>query len=183
MMNATQIRVGHILKIEGGIFRVLKVQHITPGKGNAQVQADLRNLKTGIKTNMRFRSVEAVDNVKTDERDMVFMYEDGTAYHFMDPESGEQQALSADLLADLLPYVKPEATISVLSHEGTPISIRLPQKMQFTVTACDPPSKGMAGALKDATVDTNASFKVPLFIKPGDTIVIETETGNYLEKG
>ncbi len=183
MITATQIRVGNILKIEGAIYRVLKVQHITPGKGNAQVQADIRNLKTGIKTNIRFRSVESVDKIETDEREMTFLYQDGTTYHFMDPETYEQHEVSAELLEDVVAYLKPEAKIIVLSHENQPLSIRLPQKMSFVVVECDPPSKGMAGALKNATVDNQAVFKVPLFIKTGDTIIIDTETGDYVEKG
>lgn len=183
MINATQIRAGNILKIEGVIYRVLKVDHITPGKGNAQVQADMRNLKTGIKMNMRFRSVEAVEKVDTAETLMTFLYQDGPIYHFMNPETYAQQELPVERLEDMLPYLRPEAKIIMLLCEGEPISIRLPPKMPFTVIECDPPTKGMAGGLKDAKVDTDAVFKVPLFIKPGDTIIIETETGNYVEKG
>ncbi len=182
-MNATQIRVGNILKIENVIYRVMKVSHITPGKGNAQVQADLRNLKSGLKANMRFRPAESVEKVDTDEREMTFLYQEGSTYHFMDPESFEQHELSADMLEDMLPYLKPEAKIFMLSSGGEAISIRLPQKMSFTVTECDPPSKGSAGALKNATIDTNAVFKVPMFIKVGDAVVIDTESGDYVEKG
>lgn len=183
MINATQIRVGNILKIEGAIFRVMKVTHITPGKGNAQVQADLRNLKTGIKHNMRFRPAESVEPVDAEEREMTYLYSDGTTYHFMDAATCEQQELSAELLEEMLPYLKPESKIIMLSCEGESLSIRLPQKMPFVVEECDPPSKGSAGALKDAKVDTGATFKVPLFIKPGDTVVINTESGDYIEKG
>lgn len=183
MMTATQVRVGHILKIDGVLYRVLKVQHITPGKGNAQVQADIRNLKTGIKNNVRFRSVESVEKVETDERVMTFLYQEGTIYHFMDPKTYEQMELSKTLLEDALPYLKPEAQITVLSCEGSPVSISLPQKMSFTVVECDPATKGVAGALKDAKVENDSVFKVPFFIKPGDAVVIDTETGDYLEKG
>ncbi len=90
MISATQIRVGNIIKIDGSLFRVLKVTHITPGKGNAQVQTDVRNIRTGIKTNMRFRSVESVEQVDAESRDITFLYEDGSMYHFMDPKSYEQ---------------------------------------------------------------------------------------------
>ncbi len=183
MITATQVRVGNILKIDNVLFRVLKVQHITPGKGNAQVQADIRNLKTGIKTNIRFRSVEAVEKVDTEERVMNFLYQEGSIYHFMDPATYEQFEISADLLEDSLRYLKPEAQITLLSCEGNPVSVSLPQRMSFTVVECDPPTKGMAGALKDAKVDNDAVFKVPFFIKPGDVVLIDTESGDYLEKG
>ena len=183
MITATQIRVGNILKIDGVLYRVLKAQHITPGKGNAQVQADIRNLKTGIKNNIRFRSVDSVDKVETDERAMNFLYQEGTIFHFMDPKNYEQFELSADLLEDAIRYLKPDAQIVIMSCEGRPVSVSLPLRMSFTVVECDPSTKGMAGALKDAKVDNGATFKVPLFIKPGDVVTIDTETGDYLEKG
>ncbi len=183
MITATQIRVGNVLKIDNVLFRVLKVQHITPGKGNAQVQADIRNLKTGIKNNIRFRSVESVEQVETDEREMTFLYQEGSIYHFMDPKSYDQFELSDTLLEEAIRYLKPESTITLMSCEGNPVSVSLPQKMSYAVVECDPPAKGMAGALKDAKVDNGAVFKVPLFIRPGDLIVIDTATGDYLEKG
>lgn len=183
MISATQVKAGHIIRLDGNICRVLKVTHLTPGKGNAQVQAELRNLKTGIKTNMRFRPMDAVDKVDTEEREMTFLYQDGTIYHFMDPETFEQTELHEEQLEDMLPYLRPDAKILMLSCEGEAISISLPDKMSFTVVSCDPPSKGSPGNLKDATVETKAVFKVPMFIKPGDIIVINTETGDYIEKG
>ncbi len=183
MINATQVRAGDILKIEGVLYRVLKAQHITPGKGNAQVQADIRNLKTGIKNNIRFRSVDSVDKVEVDERTVTFLYQDGDLYHFMDPKNYEQFELSKSLLEDAIPYLKPEAPLTNLSHEERPISVTLPQKMTFTVAECDPPTKGFAGATKDAKMDNGLMVKVPLFIKVGEAIVVDTETGDYLEKG
>ncbi len=183
MIQATQIRSGDILKIEGALYRVLKAQHITPGKGNAQVQVDIRNLKTSIKNNIRFRSVDAVDKVEVDERVVTFLYQDGELYHFMDPKSFEQFELSKTLLEDAIPYLKPEASLTILSHEERPISVTLPQKMTFTVAQCDPPTKGFAGSMKDATMDNGLVVKVPLFIKEGEAIVVDTETGDYIEKG
>ena len=183
MIAATQIRVGNILKIDNVLYRVLKAQHITPGKGNAQVQADIRNLKTGIKSNVRFRSVESVEKVDTDERVMTFLYQEGSIYHFMDPKTYEQFELSDALLEDAIRYLKPEAQITIMSCEDKPVSVSLPQRMNFTVVECDPAAKGMAGAMKDAKVDNGAVFKTPLFIRPGDVVVIDTGTGEYLEKG
>ncbi|MBF0491699.1 MAG: elongation factor P [Deltaproteobacteria bacterium] len=183
MINATQIRSGMILRIENVLYRVLKVQHITPGKGNAQIQTDIRNLKTGIKHNMRFRSVEAVDEVELEASNINFLYQEGDTFHFMDPNSYEQFELSKSFLEDALPYLKPEIQIMILSFEGAYVSYTLPKRVNLTVVECDPPSKGMAGALKTAKVENEAEFKVPLFIKPGDVVAIDTETGEYLEKG
>ena len=183
MINATQIRVGCILKIDGALFRALKVVHITPGKGNAQIQADLRNVRTGIKTNMRFRSVEVVEEVMAESKDVTFLYQDGQVYHFMDPKTYEQYEFPESFVEDVLRYLRPEATVKLLTCDGERISLSLPSKMSFTVESCDPPSKGSAGNTKDATVENGSVFKVPLFIKPGDIVVIDTETGDYFEKG
>lgn len=183
MITATQIRVGNILKIDNALFRVLKVQHITPGKGNAQVQIDARNVRTGIKNNMRFRSVESVEQVNSDSTEITFLYHDGAVFHFMDPATYEQFEFPESFVEDVQRYLKPEATVTLLSCDGEKISISLPQRMNFTVVECDPAVRGSAGALKDATVDSGAIFRVPLFIKPGDVVVINTETGDYFEKG
>lgn len=182
MISATQIRVGDILMVDGTLYRVLRAQHITPGKGNAQVQVDIRNLKTGIKNNMRFRSVDTVEKVIVDERTVTFLYQDGDFYHFIDPKNYEQFELSKSMLEDAIPYLKPEAPLTILSHEERPISVSLPQKMEFEVAECDPPSKAFPGATKDAKMDNGLMVKVPLFIRPGDKIRVDTETGDYLEK-
>lgn len=183
MINATQVRPGHVIKMDGTLYRVLKVNHITPGKGNAQIQADIRNLKTGIKNNIRLRPGESVEKIDTEERNITFLYQEGDIYHFMDPKTYEQMELHASLLEDSLRYLKAEAQLLLMSCEDKPVSVTFPLKMSFTVTECDPPTKGMAGAFKDAKVENDSVFKVPLFIKPGDVIVVNTETGDYVEKG
>ena len=155
MINATQIRTGLFLRIEKELFCVLKVNHVTPGKGNAVVQTDLRNLRTGIKINQRFRSTETVEEIE----------------------------LPQAMLGDAVKFLKPEAQITIFRHEGNPVSVSLAARIPFEVKECDPPTKGMAGATKDAVLENGNVVKVPLFIKPGDVIVVDTETNSYLEKG
>lgn len=183
MISATQVRVGNVIKIENALYRVLKVNHITPGKGNAQVQTDVRNIRTGIKTNMRFRSGESIEQVPTESREINFLYQEGSIFHFMDPKTYEQFELDRSFVEDVLRFLKPEASVTLLSCDGEMISISLPQRMSFIVMECDPPSKGIAGSAKDAKLDSDAVVKVPLFIKPGDAVIIDTETGDYFEKG
>src|SRR5262249_21468618 len=183
MINATQIRTGLFLKINQELFSVLKVQHVTPGKGNVVVQTELRNLRTGIKVNQRFRSTETVEEVELVARKMNFLYQDGGTYHFMDPENYEQIELPEAMLADAVKFLKPEAQITVYRHEGNPVSVSLAARISFTVEQCDPHTKGMAGATKDAVLENGNVVKVPLFIKVGDVVVVDTETNSYLEKG
>lgn len=182
MISATQIRVGQILKIENNLFRVLKVQHITPGKGNAVVQTELRNLRTKNKDNMRFRSAETVEEADVTTQNVNFLYQEDATYHFMDPVSFEQMEINADVLGEVAKYLQPETTLTVSSYEGEPVGVVLPPKLSFDVLECDPPTKGMAGATKTAKLQNDITVKVPLFIKEGDRIVVDTESGAYLEK-
>jgi elongation factor P len=182
MINATQIRVGYIIKFNGDLCRVLKVQHVTPGKGNAVVQTDLRNLRTGIKINNRFRSTETVEQVEVAIRKMQHLYQEGKIFHFMDTETYEQLEIPEEVLADAIPFLKPEAVLSVSLYEGKPVGIALPTRVTLKITRCDPPSKGIAGATKDALLENGLTVRVPLFIKEGDPIVVDTESLDYLEK-
>lgn len=183
MINATQIRSGLFLKMNGELFNVLKVQHVTPGKGNAVVQTELRNLRTGIKINQRFRSTETVEEIELVARKMNFLYQDGATFHFMDPESYEQIELPEAMLEGAVKFLKPEAQITVYRHDGKPVSVSLASRIVFEVQQCDPPTKGFAGSTKDAVLENGNVVKVPLFIKVGDVIVVDTETNTYLEKG
>jgi len=183
MITATQIKIGQILNIDSTLYKVLKVQHITPGKGNAVVQTELRNLKTGNKDNIRFRSAETVAVADVLTRNVNFLYQDGSAYHFMDPLTFEQIEINETILRDVAQFLLPETSITVSTYDGNPVSISIPQKMTFEVIECDPPTKGMAGAFKDAKLANEMTTKVPLFIKVGDKVVINTDTGDYMEKG
>jgi len=182
MINATQIRSGLFLRIDNELFSVLKVQHVTPGKGNAVVQTELRNLRSGIKINQRFRSTETVEEIELVARKMNFLYQDGETYHFMDPETFEQIELPSSMLGEALKYLKPEAPITIFRHEDRPVSVSIAARIPFAVQQCDPPTKGFAGATKDAVLENGNMVKVPLFIKPGDVIVVDTENNSYLEK-
>lgn len=182
MITATQIRAGNILKYNNELFRVLKVQHVTPGKGNAVVQTEMRNIETGIKINQRFRSTENVEKAEVFDRKVQFLYEDGEIFHFMDPENYEQLEIKKDVLEEALPFIKPEALLTVSLFEGRPVGISLPPRVSLKVTQCDPASKGKAGASKEAVMENGNVVRVPLFIKEGDEIVVDTESNTYAEK-
>jgi len=182
MISATQIRSGNFLKFNGELFSVLKVQHVTPGKGNAVVQTEMRNLRTGVKINQRFRSTETVEEIDLVARKMNFLYEDGGSYHFMDPENFEQIELPRSMLEDAVKFLKPDAQITIFRYDGKPVSVSLAARIEFDVQQCDPPTKGFAGSTKDAVLDNGNVVKVPLFIKVGDRIVVDTESNSYLEK-
>lgn len=182
MINATQIRVGNFIKLNGEIYSVLKIQHVTPGKGNAVVQTELRNLKTGIKTNNRFRSTETVEEAILYERKLKFLYQDGDHYHFMNPEDFEQVELNKSQLEDLMPFLQEDILYSAHFYEGTVMSITPPTRMTFEVTETDPPSKNKTGSSKNAILENGIQIKVPQFTVMGDRVVIDTREQTYVEK-
>lgn len=182
MTVATQLKKGHFILLNGELYRILKLAHITPGKGNAVVQTDLRNVKTGTKTNKRFRSSEDVESAEVRTRKMQYLYKDGDVYHFMDQESYEQYELNKELLADAINYVLPENNYEVDVYEDTPIGIELPPRITLKITETDPVIKGVQGKTKLATLETGFVVKVPLFIEEGESIVVSTENDEYIER-
>lgn len=182
MIPATQIRVGNILNYEGELYRVLKTQHVTPGKGNAVMQTEMRSLNTGIKIDRRFNSSEKVDRVEVFDRKMQFLYQEGKVYHFMDPENYEQLEIQEDVLEEAIPFLKPETMITVSLYDNKPVGISLPSRVTLKIAQCDPASKGKAGATKEAVLENGNTVRVPLFLKEGDEIVVNTDDNSYMEK-
>jgi elongation factor P len=182
MVVATQIKRGNVLKLDGELFKILKLTHVTPGKGNAVVQTDLRSLSSGVKTEKRFRSSEDVEIAYIDTRTMQFLYIDGDRYHFMDGESFEQFEISKELLGDDTAFLVPNENFAVDIYEGAPVGITLPDNVILTIEKTDPPQKGSGGKTKPATTNTGLDVKVPLFLAEGEGIVVRTVDGSYLER-
>lgn len=182
MTVATQLKKGNVIKLNGELFKILTLTHITPGKGNAVVQTDLRSLKTGVKTNKRFRSAEDVEAAEVRTLKMQYLYSEGEVYHFMDQESYEQYELSKELLGDSMFYIIEENIYDVSTYEDNPIGIELPARMVQKIVETDPAQKGIQGKVKPATCASGLVVKVPLFIEEGEEIVVSTDDGSYIER-
>ena len=184
MISAKQIRVGNILLLDGKLFRVLKIQHITPGKGNAVVQTELRNVISGTKTNKRFRSTETVEKAVLRTREMEYLYNQDKEYHFMDSENYEQIHMTEDQLENSIHYLKPNMKVLVEFHEAKIIGIELPPKITLEVVECDPPMKGAtaSASYKPAKLSNGMTVKVPPFINVGDKINVDTATNEYVDR-
>jgi len=184
LINAPSIRKGMILEIEGSLWRIMKAQHITPGKGVACMQVEMRNIETGNKANKRFNSTERVERATLTQRPMQFLYEDGGAYHFMDMESYEQIELGEDFLEDARPYLLPETEVLVEFHEQRPLNVQLPQTVALEVVECDAAIKGQTatGSYKPGKLETGATIMVPPYLEAGTKIRVNTETGEYMER-
>ena len=182
MTVATKIKKGNIVKLNNELYRIINLMHITPGKGNAIVQADMRNIKTGVKTNKRYRSAEDVETAEVFNRKMQYLYKDGDVYHFMDQENFEQYELSDELLAETAHYIVPEHNYDVMLYEEAPIGVELPINVTLKITETAPGQKGIQGKTKDAILETGFRIQIPLFLEEGERVVVNTDTNEYIER-
>jgi elongation factor P len=184
LIPATQLRAGMIIQHQNGLWRVMNVVHVTPGNWRGMVQTKLRNLKAGTQTEHRFRSEDKVERVSLEQHEMEYLYESDGQYHFMNTETYDQIALSAELLGDAVHYLTPNARIMVEFYEGQPMGVSLPKTVDLRVTDTAPGLKTatVTNVLKPATVETGLVVQVPNFIDVGDVIRVDTETGAYLSR-
>ena len=170
-----------LIKLQEELYRVLDVTHLTPGKGKAFVQSRMRNVRAGTLLDHKFRSADTVERAVMDDREMQFTYRDGDTFHFMDLESYEQVEMSAETLGDSVNYLLPEATIKVSLFEGEPMGLDLPMTVDLKVLETAPAIKGSTAnaQLKPARLETGLVVQVPPFISDGDTVRVNTETGEY----
>ena len=184
MINAIQLRPGMIIVRDGELFRVMKTDHVTPGKGNAFVRAQLRNLRLGNQAEARYNAQDKVEKAHLDQRTMEYLYEDGEFYHFMDTETYEQIQMTADMLGDGVNYMLPNHKITVDLFEGNPVGVEFPKNVHLKVTEADPSVKRATASAqtKNATLETGMTIRVPAFVEAGDTIRVDTETGQYVER-
>lgn len=184
MINATQIRKGMVIKIEGNLYKVLEATHITPGKGQALMQTKLRSLKDQTLLDYRFRSKDRVEQAFLEEKQMEYLYQDGNEYVFMDLETYEQVKFSSDIIGDSLRYLLPNVAFTVEVHEGKPVGVNPPITLDLKVVKTEPFLKGatQSASSKPAVLETGLTVNVPQFIKNGDIVRIDTREDKYLER-
>jgi elongation factor P len=173
-----------LINVEGGLYRVLDLHHITPGNKRGHVQCRLRDIRSNRLTDIKFRSEDDVEQARLDEREMQYLYKDGAFYYFMDTANYEQVHLSEDVLGESALYLLPESLINVEFYETEPVGIHLPTTVDLKVTDTVPGIKGATAAaqVKPATLETGLVVNVPAFVNTGDVIRINTESGEYLSR-
>ncbi|HUC42724.1 MAG TPA: elongation factor P [Candidatus Sulfotelmatobacter sp.] len=181
-MKANEMRKGMVLRVDGQVYRVLEATHRTPGNLRAFVQAKIRNVRSGLQTEQRFRSEDDVERVYIDTKQMQYLYHDAEGYHFMDTESYEQFALSDDVLGDTMSFVVPESMVTMDWFEGTPVGVEVPSAVDLKIVETAPGIKGATASAqkKPATLETGLVVQVPSFINEGEVIRVSTESGEYL---
>jgi elongation factor P len=183
-MKATTIRKGNIIRHNNVLYRVLNMDHVTPGKGRAHVQTKLRNLLDGTQTEVRFRSTDDVERVVMESKEMQYLYGDQDGHHFMDTATYEQVMLSEDALGDGVKYLLPEMTVSMEWFEGKPIGVELPPVVELKVVETAPGIKDATAQAqrKPATMENGLVVQVPAFIEEGEVIRVSTLDGSYSER-
>ena len=173
-----------LIKVEQDLFRILELQHVTPGNLRGFVRVKLRNIRSGALSDQKLRSEDTLDRATLEEREMQYLYHEGETYHFMDTVSYEQIHISSEALGDSVNYLKPEMTIQVEFYGEEPVGIELPQAVDLKVTDTAPGIKGATASaqVKPATLETGLVVQVPPFVNEGDLIRVSTETGEYLSR-
>lgn len=179
---ANDLRKGMAIRYNGNPAIVLEVQHRTPGNLRAFVQAIIRYISTGKSADVRFGSTDKVETVEVNRQTLEFSYKDHQGYHFMDPETYETIQLDEGLLGDAKGYLVENLKVEVLSIEGKPAQVEMPSSVMIKVTESAEGVRGDSAnnVQKPATLETGKVIHVPLFIKEGELIKIDTRTGAYL---
>ena len=184
MISASDFRNGVTFEMDGKVMQVVEFQHVKPGKGAAFVRTKLKNVITGGVVEKTFRPTEKMPKAHIERKNMAYSYNDGDLYYFMDNETFDMLPLSQDQLGDALKFVTENMNVTVLSYKGSVFGVEPPTFVELKVTETEPGFKGdtSTGATKPATLETGATINVPLFVDQGDTIRVDTRTGEYMER-
>lgn len=183
-ISANSIRPGNVLEHNKKLWVVGKISHTQPGKGGAYIQVEMKSLKDGNKLNERFRSAEDVERAYLDEAVYQFLYMDGDNLTLMDLNSYEQILIAKDLVGDPVVFLQDEMMVTVVSHEGSPIGVQLPEDVTLEVSETEAVVKGQTAASsnKPAILENGVRVMVPPFISTGDKLVIKTADRVYVER-
>lgn len=183
-LQPTDLKKGVVVQIDNKPFRVVDYNQKVMGRGGSIVNVRLKNLIDGSVIPKTFKGQEKIDSAEVTNQTVQYLYKDADSFYFMDPETFEQFQLPADIVEDAAPYLKEGDSLSLQSFDGRIINVALPKNLYLEVTYAEDVVKGdtTSSVLKDATLETGLVVKVPAFIKVGDIISVDTETGAYRER-
>jgi elongation factor P len=182
--NSNEFRAGMKLILDGDPYNIIENEFVKPGKGQAFSRVKLRNLKSGRVVDRTFKSGETVEAADVMDTDMQYLYNDGEEWHFMEPKSFEQFAMSKEAVAEGAQWLKGQEDCVVTLLDGIPLSVAVPNFVELKITQTDPGLKGdtAQGGTKPATLETGAIVKVPLFVGEGEILRIDTRNGEYVSR-
>lgn len=182
MADISDIRKGAVIRHQNDLFVVTDFHFVNPGKGSAFTKTKLKSISSGKGMEITYKSAETVDIVQVQRQNFQYLYKNGEFFSFMNQDSYETMDISADVVGDDAKYLKEGLQVMGLMYEEQVVAIELPKKIQYTVAQADPATKGdTAGGnvTKNATMDNGLNVQVPIFIKEGEEITVNTETGDY----
>lgn len=184
MIDVNELRRGVTFTMNGALYRVLEYQHHKPGRGKATIRTTLRDLRTGATIQQNFISGDRVEDVRVNRRGVQYLYSDGHLFHFMDTETYEQTALSVEAVGEQAPFLREGQDLVLSSYDGEPLDLELPPSVELTVASSELAVAGdtATGAQKRVTTETGLAVQVPLFVKEGDVIRVDTRSGEYLTR-
>ena len=184
MIMAGDFRKGVTVEIDGVVWSIADFQHVKPGKGAAFVRTKLKNVMTGAVLERTFSPTDKYPLAHIETKDMEYLYSDGELYYFMDIETYEQIPLNFEQVEDAIDFIKENDQVKMRFYKGSAFSVEAPNFVELKVTETEPGFKGdtATGTTKPAVVETGYHIAVPLFVNEGDTIRIDTRTGEYMSR-
>ena len=181
MISTGELRKGVAIELDGELWQILDYHHIKMGRGSAQVRITLRNIKRGQTVERSFQAGTKWPRASMERRPVQFLYRDDDDFHFMDTDTYDQFMLRGDQLGDATQYMKDGMTVDRTTYQGETIGVELPVTVDLAVTSTEPGFAGdtASGARKPATLETGLTIQVPLFVNEGDTVRVDTRTGEY----
>lgn len=184
MIDVNELRKGVTFELDGALFKVLDYSHNKTGRGNANIRIKARNLLSGANIERTFNSGQSVQDVSLDFHNVSYLYSDGEFYHFMDNETFEQPAIKADMLGERALYLKAGMEVKLTFYKGSPLDIEFPSSVDLKVVEAETAIRGdtATGVTKKVVTETGLEVQCPQFVKVGDTIRVNTETGGYVTR-
>ena len=181
---ASSLRKGNVVDMDGKLYVVITAENIHPGKGTPVTQLDMRRISDGVKVSERFRTTEQVERAFVEDREHTFLYEDGEGFHFMNPETYDQVAVSKEIMGDGAAYLQEGMAVMLSTHNGVPIAIELPARVTLEITDTEPAMKGQtaSSSYKPAMLSNGVRTAVPPHITAGTRVVVMTADGSYVER-
>jgi len=184
MIDVNDLRKGVIFEVDNNLYRVLDYSHNKAGRGKASIRVKARNIRTGSNTDMTFISSDRVQDVDLDHHNVQFLYKDGEHYHFMDLETFEQPALTADAVREIALYLTEGVEIKLTFYGTEPLDLEIPINVEHRIDRVEKAVRGdtATGVNTRAVTETGLEVQVPAFVNVGDTIRIDTRTGTYVTR-
>lgn len=184
MIDVNELRKGVTFELDGSLYKVLEYSHNKTGRGNASIRVKARNLQTGANIERTFNSGLSVQDVSLDFHNVSYLYTDGDFYHFMDNVTFEQPAIKAEMLGETALYLKEGMEVKLTFYNGAPLDVEFPSSVELKVIEAETAIRGdtATGVTKKVKTETGLEVQCPQFVKVGDVIRINTETGEYVTR-